>query len=627
MYAGKKQKSNMEWNEKMDRIIGQVQDLKDYAFALADECKEEINRAHPYFRESAKNLLHYIALRQHDVRELQKNLAGMGLSSLGRAESHVMSNLHHLSEILNKISNRPASNEEDMQPSIFWGMELLEANTHALFGPPSQGRDGRIMVTLSRDAAYDYDRIHAMLASGMNAARINCAHDSPEEWLAMISNIKKAKQLLGVDCKIIMDLGGPKLRTGKLDTGTKVLKWRAMKNKKGEIVAPARILITPAEKIVSSSIPKPELTFSMPEKWISQLKKGDKIRFTDRRGKKRKLKIVGEGKDGFWAESGKTAYIEPGTVMERYSPKTKEALRAAVQELPALEIPITLNEGDKLILKKALSPGRPAVINEHGQVIEPAFISCTLPQVFQHVRPDEPVYIDDGKIAGKICAVGPEQMTLDITSAKPKGSKLRGDKGINFPESQIKLNSLTDQDLQDLNFIIAHADVVSMSFVNNPSDIAFLLDELKKRDAEHLGIIVKIETRLGFENLPWILLTAMRNYPLGVMIARGDLAIECGWVRMAELQEEIMWFCEAAHVPVIWATQVLEGLTKSGLPSRAEITDAAMAQRAECVMLNKGPYIVKAIKVLDDILKRMQDHQVKKYATLRKLKVSTQFKS
>ena len=88
-----------------------------------------------------------------------------------------------------------------------------------------------------------------------------------------------------------------------------------------------------------------------------------------------------------------------------------------------------------------------------------------------------------------------------------------------------------------------------------------------------------------------------------------------------------MWFCETAHVPVIWATQVLEGLTKSGLPSRAEITDAAMAQRAECVMLNKGPYIVKAIKVLDDILKRMQDHQVKKYATLRKLKVSTQFKS
>lgn len=76
----------MEWNEKMDRIIGQIQDLKDYAFALADECKEEINRAHPYFRESAKNLLHYIALRQHDVRELQKNLAGMGLSSLGRAE-------------------------------------------------------------------------------------------------------------------------------------------------------------------------------------------------------------------------------------------------------------------------------------------------------------------------------------------------------------------------------------------------------------------------------------------------------------------------------------------------------------------------------------------------------------
>ena len=618
----------MEWTEKMDRIIDQIQDLKDYALSLEDECEEEINKAHPYFQDSAKNLLHYIALRKHDVRDLQKHLSGLGLSSLGRSESHVMSNLHHLSDILSKISDQPCSPLRDIQPSIFQGQQLLAANTSALFGSPAPSRDGRIMVTLSRDAAYDYDRIHAMLASGMNAARINCAHDSPVEWLAMISNIKKAKKLLGVECQIIMDLGGPKLRTGKLDIGPKVLKWNALKDEKGEIVAPARILITPPQKPISGTLPqKADITFSMPEKWIQQLKKGDKIRFTDRRGKKRKLKIVGEGKDGLWAETEQTAYIEEGTVLERYYPKTKKVLKATVLELPALEIPITLKEGDRLILKKDPSPGQPAVLNEHGQVIEPASISCTLPEVFMYIKPGEPVYLDDGKIAGIIRFVSSGQLVIDIISAKSKGSKLRGDKWINFPESNIKLNSLTVQDLEDLEFIIAHADVVSMSFVNSPSDIACLLDELKKRQAKHLGIIVKIETRRGFENLPWILLAAMRNYPLGVMIARGDLAIECGWVRMAELQEEIMWFCEAAHVPVIWATQVLEGLTKSGLPSRAEITDAAMAQRAECVMLNKGPYIVKSIKVLDDILKRMQDHQLKKYSQLRKLNVSTQFKS
>ena len=88
----------------------------------------------------------------------------------------------------------------------------------------------------------------------------------------------------------------------------------------------------------------------------------------------------------------------------------------------------------------------------------------------------------------------------------------------------------------------------------------------------------------------------MRRPTVGVMIARGDLAVEVGFERMAEVQEEIMWICEAAHVPVIWATQVLETLAHTGRPSRAEVTDAAMSGRAECVMLNKGPYIAEAIR-------------------------------
>jgi pyruvate kinase len=104
------------------------------------------------------------------------------------------------------------------------------------------------------------------------------------------------------------------------------------------------------------------------------------------------------------------------------------------------------------------------------------------------------------------------------------------------------------------------------------------------------------------------------------MIARGDLAVECGYERLAEVQEELLWVCEAAHVPVVWATQVLESLAKGGMPSRAEITDAAMGERAECVMLNKGPYIHDAVRVLDDILRRMEAHQSKKTAMLRPLR-------
>jgi pyruvate kinase len=104
------------------------------------------------------------------------------------------------------------------------------------------------------------------------------------------------------------------------------------------------------------------------------------------------------------------------------------------------------------------------------------------------------------------------------------------------------------------------------------------------------------------------------------MIARGDLAVEAGYERLAEVQEEILWLCEAAHLPVIWATEVLDTLARTGRPSRAEITDAAMAERAECVMLNKGPHIVLAIRTLDDILRRMSGHQRKKRALLRELR-------
>jgi pyruvate kinase len=96
--------------------------------------------------------------------------------------------------------------------------------------------------------------------------------------------------------------------------------------------------------------------------------------------------------------------------------------------------------------------------------------------------------------------------------------------------------------------------------------------------------------------------------------------VECGFERLAEVQEEILWICEAAHIPVVWATQVLESLAKQGQPSRAEITDAAMSERAECVMLNKGPHVLEAVDLLERILRRMEAHQHKKRALMRRLR-------
>ena len=229
---------------------------------------------------------------------------------------------------------------------------------------------------------------------------------------------------------------------------------------------------------------------------------------------------------------------------------------------------------------------------------------------------------DNGKIEGQIQEVSKDQLVVKITYASDTGSKLLHDKGINLPESKIRLNGMTDKDKEDLKFIVRHADIVNFSFVNRVEDVEVLHRELQELDAKDVGVMLKIETKEGFRNLPHLLLAVMRGYPAGIMIARGDLAVECGWLRLAEVQEEILWLCEAAHMPVVWATQVLETLAKTGRPSRSEITDAAMSQRAECVMLNKGPFLLDAVRSLSDILERMRGHQFKKTSMLRKLHVA-----
>jgi pyruvate kinase len=247
--------------------------------------------------------------------------------------------------------------------------------------------------------------------------------------------------------------------------------------------------------------------------------------------------------------------------------------------------------------------------------------------VFDSVRPGEGIWFDDGKIGGIIRTVGEAQIRVEITQAKPGGARLLPEKGINLPDTRMRLPALTEKDVADLRFVAANADLVGLSFVRNVSDVESLRARLAEFGGESLGVVLKIETRRAFEMLPDLLLEAMRTPSFGVMIARGDLAVECGYERLAEVQEEILWLCEAAHAPVIWATQVLESLARSGMPSRAEISDAAMGERAECVMLNKGPHVVDAIRVLDNILQRMQAHQSKKRSMLRRLRWWSKAKS
>lgn len=137
-----------------------------------------------------------------------------------------------------------------------------------------------------------------------------------------------------------------------------------------------------------------------------------------------------------------------------------------------------------------------------------------------------------------------------------------------------------------------------------------------------MPLMAKIETEQAVTNLPEIIYTAASKNPFSVMIARGDLAVETGYIRLTEVQQEILWFAEAADVPVVWGTEVLANLIKTGIPSRAEVTDAAEGAGADCVMINKGEYAVEAVTMLDGIFKRMRRHQSKKTPQLRRLEIA-----
>lgn len=452
----------------------------------------------PGFRERALNLAHYIILRRVDLRPLQDELMLLGLSSLGRLEGRVMANIDAVIAALAAIAGESEWTLFPDAETMLHGRAMTHANADRALGPSAGLRSVRLMVTLPTEAARDPELALSLIENGADLVRINCAHDGTDEWRAMIDNVRSAADAMQRPVRILMDLAGPKCRTGEV-----------------------------------------------------QALKGRKRVFRD-----------------------------------------SEFL----------------------------------LVRDHFQPLDvwPVQVGCTLPSVFAALRVGAPVWIDEGRLGGLVRSVQPEGAVVHVQTAPPRGLKLRPDKGLNFPDTDLGVGALTDKDRADLDFVAGAADLVGYSFVQGPEDIALLQRELVDRVGEArgsaIGIVAKIETPRAVRNLPEIIVQAAGRQPFAIMIARGDLGVEIGFARLAEIQEEILWLCEAAHVPVIWATGVLNGLIKEGQPNRGEMTDAAMSARAECVMLNKGPHIVEALKCLDELFVRMSAHQLKKSPRLRALK-------
>ena len=608
----------------LKQILKEVAELRQEIEIKADLRLQKYQHNYPSgaFSKSACNLAHYLAMRQFDLRDLQDRLAQASLTSLGRAEASVLSTLDALIDVLKRATDKHyLPDKKNREYGCNQGQQLLDQHTIELFGPFHEHGRAHVMVTLSTDAAWDYTLVRSLLEKGMTCARINCAHDDPAIWQGMISNVRRAETEISCSCRILMDLAGHKIRTGHIALGPSIHHLRVQKDRTGKVVAPGYLILT----IDAENPPVDHSLFrvSIPKSLHKELVQGMTLGFVDKQKKQRYLKVEKSLSDTEWlASCERTAFLVSGCALTLPTTHKKNKRKSVTQftlgEFAGEPLDIHVLKNQLLLLTPSYIDGKPAEYDD-GTLIHPAQIGCTLSSAIEKLEIGQPVWIDDGKLGAIVEAVTTQGALLRVTEAKARGVRLQSDKGINFPEAALNLPPLTPKDLSDLDFVCVHADLVGFSFVETLADIEQLMSELAKRNASELPIIAKIETNRAVKNLPDIILGTIGRHNLGIMIARGDLAVELGSARLAEIQEELLWLCEAAHVPVIWATQVLESIAKQGIRSRPEFTDAAMAVRAECVMLNKGPYILDAIEALVNVMVRMQEHQRKKFSRLRAL--------
>lgn len=587
-----------------------IRDLRDAVTARESDHATALAAVHPTFASSARNLAHYLALRSHDLRATQDALATLGLSSLGRAEADVLPALDAVLHAARSIAGEPADGDTPPPPAESAGRRALAAHASALFHGVAERPGARIMVTMPGAAADDPRLVETLVEAGMDIARINCAHDDPVHWTAIAGHVRAAAP--DGRCLVAFDLAGPKLRTIPLGPGPRVLRVRPRRDALGRVVEPARVLLVRSFEAASEGRVPVDGTL------LRRLAIGDELRCEDARGRKRVLVVRAVNEGAVLCETDRTAYLVPGMRLAARRAGKKLA-EGDIGDLPALPLEIPLAPGDTL---DVVLLGAAARLAEVGDVPPPPCVGCTVGAVFTQARVGQRVLFDDGRIAAEIVEASPRHLRTRITWAAGGRAILRGEKGINLPDTDLALAALGPADIEALRHVARHADLVALSFVQTPADVTAAIDALVEHGAADRGLVLKIETRAAFERLGELLLAAMRHPRIGVMVARGDLAAEVGFDRLAEVQEEILWLCEAAHVPVIWATQVLEALAQHGTPTRAEVTDAAMAGRAECVMLNKGEHVVEAVRFLADVMARMDGHQRKKTALLRRLGVA-----
>lgn len=242
---------------------------------------------------------------------------------------------------------------------------------------------------------------------------------------------------------------------------------------------------------------------------------------------------------------------------------------------------------------------------ESGVVGTAQRFGVTFPALAGDVAPGAALLLDDGNLRLVVLDLPPGG---DILCRVERGGVLSSNRGVNLPGRRVSLPSLTPKDLEDVGLAVTHGlDFLALSFVQSAEDVRGLKRELAARGAAGLPVIAKIEKKGGLDDIEAI---AAESY--GVMVARGDLALEMSLPEVPIAQKRIIAVCRRLVRPVITATQMLESMTTAPKPTRAEATDVANAifDGTDAVMLSGesaiGKYPVETVATMSAIAARAE---------------------
>ena len=236
-------------------------------------------------------------------------------------------------------------------------------------------------------------------------------------------------------------------------------------------------------------------------------------------------------------------------------------------------------------------------------------VSVTYKDLPKEVKPGNLVLINDGKIVIKV----ENTDDTEVRGTVIHGGKISNHKGINLPNVRLNMQYMSPQDREDILFGIQNdVDYIAASFVRSAGDVEVIRKLLEDNGGSEIKIIAKIESTQGIENFEEILEAAD-----GIMVARGDMGVEVAYEKLPGIQKKFIRRCEQSGKIVITATQMLESMTTSPIPTRAEITDVANAvfDGTTAVMLSgetaAGKYPVEAVATMAKIAMQAETDQPK----------------